>query len=282
MATTNKAAIVAYVPVVHAGYLELFKKYPQADLIIIDKQLLNEKFRSIQKDIRALETVQIVNSLQTLFPARTVIHLQDKLKIKELAEYEELIMSEDEISDWLKEEFFTDQQVRQDSIFLRWSKAKTKQEKDITPDGQITTDELHQQLMGQVVKQSQRSLDWWRQTAAAVAKDQQLISIAHNKHLPSDQNQYVLGDPRANFSRGEAFEVSTSLHAEEAVIAKAAAQGIALEGADLYVTTFPCPFCARLIAYSGVKRLFYKEGYSTLDGADLMKAQGVELIEVQD
>ena len=273
----GKVAIVAYVPVVHAGYIQLFEKYPNADLVIVDKNLLNEKFRSIQKDIRALEAGKIVQTLKTLFPNKEVIHFQTGSK---LAEYEQLIMPEDEISDWLAEEFFGDQEIERDSIFLRWSGSKTKQEQDVSPDEEVTAAELHQRLMGRASKEAERSSDWWRQTAAAVAKDGELIAIAHNKHTPSDQVQYILGDPRANFSRGEAMEVSSSLHAEEAVIAKAAAEGISLKGADLYATTFPCPFCARLIAYAGIKRLFYKEGYSVLDGVELMKSQGVELIKV--
>ena len=273
----TKTAIVTYVPVIHAGYVQLFGKYPEADLVIVDKKLLAAKFRSIQKDIRALATTQLIKSLKALFPDRKIIHLRNSV---DLGDYEQIIMPEDEISDWLEVEFFSGRKIKHDSIFLRWGEAKTKQKNDVDTDGEVTSDELHQRLMGEVAQEAQKSSDWWRQTAAAVAKDGQLIAIAHNQHVPSDQNQYVLGDPRANFSRGEAVEVSTSLHAEEAVIAKAAAEGISLQGADLYATTFPCPFCARLIAYSGVKRLFYKEGYSMLDGVELMKSRGIELIKV--
>ena len=274
----TSTAIVSYVPVIHAGYINFFKKYPEADLVIVDKELLNTQFRSIQKDIRALETAQIVSSLQVLLPARNIIHLKNKI---DLGAYEQIIMPEDEISDWLQEEFLSEQDVNRDSIFLRWSRAKIKQEKDVAPDEMVTTVELHRQLMGATEAETAKSSDWWRQTAAAVAKDGELISLAHNTHKPSDQNQYALGDPRANASRGMAIEVSTAMHAEEAVIAAAAKRGISLEGADLYVTTFPCPFCARLVAYSGIKRVFYKDGYSVLDGAELMKSQGVELIKVE-
>ncbi len=274
----NKIAIVTYMPVIHAGYLELFNKYPTADLVIIDKKLLNKKFRSIQKDIRALTTKQIIKSLQTLLPDRKIIYFKSETDI---GDYKQIVMPEDEISDWFKEKFFADKKIKIDSIFLRWSEAKTKQKKDVIPDDEVTTAELHRQFIDKITKEAKKSSDWWRQTAAAVAKDGKLISIAHNKHVPSDQNQYILGDPRANFSRGEEIEVSTSLHAEEVVIAQAAAQGISLQGADLYVTTFPCPFCARLIAYSGVKRLFYKDGYSVLDGAELMRSHGIKLIRVQ-
>ena len=279
MAMAENTAILTYMPVIHAGYMQLFEKYPEADLVIVDKNLLSEKFRSIQKDIRALETRQIIDSLKTLLPNRKIIHLKSGANA---GDYELIIMPEDEISDWLAEEFFADKDIKRDTIFLRWSGSKTKQEQDVFPDNEVTSADLHQTLMGKVLDEASKSADWWRQTAAAVAKDGELIAIAHNKHAPSDQNQYVLGDPRANFSRGEAMEVSTSLHAEEAVIAKAAAEGISLKGADLYATTFPCPFCARLVAYAGIKRLFYKEGYSVLAGEELLKSQGVELIKVEN
>lgn len=276
---TNNTALVAYVPVLHAGYMNFFSKYPEADLVIVDKDLLNEQFRSIQKDIRALETGQIVDSLKIILPDRNIIHLKSK---EGLGEYEQIIMPEDEISDWLAAEFFDDEDIKRDTIFLRWSRAKTQQQNDVTPDEAVTADELHQKLMGQTGGEAQKSSDWWRQTAAAVARDGELIAIAHNTHKPTDQSQYINGDPRVNSKRGLAMEVSTAMHAEEAVIAAAAKQGVSLAGADLYVTTFPCPFCARLIAYSGIKRVFYKDGYSVLDGAELMRGQGVVLVMVEE
>lgn len=275
----TKTAIVAYVPVIHEGYLELFKRYPQADLVVVDRELLRREFRSLQKDIRALDTKQIVALLQTLFPKRQVVHLRAKTDV---SAYQQLIMPKDEINTWLAAEFFADQNIKTDSIFLRWDEARLKQKQDVAPTEKITYDEFNQHFMSQVAAETQKSSDWWRQTAAALAKDGQLIALAHNTHRPADQQPYIFGDPRANFHRGLMIEVSTSLHAEQAVIAHAAAEGISLRGADLYTTTFPCPFCARLIAYSGIKRVFYHTGYSMLDGAELMTNHGVELIKVED
>ena len=186
-----------------------------------DKKLLEGEFRSIQKDIRALETKQIVETLQILLSDREIKLVRSEAELEILNEYEEIVMSDDEISDWLAEKFLAEKDIVRDSIFLRWSESKSKQKSDVVPDKVVTGDELHRALMRQVVGESEKSGDWWRQTAAAVAKDGKLISIAHNTHKPSDQNQYVLGDPRANSSRGLALEVSTALHAEEAVVADA-------------------------------------------------------------
>ena len=70
------------------------------------------------------------------------------------------------------------------------------------------------------------------------------------------------------------------MHAEAAVVAGAARDGISLAGADLYTTTFPCPACARLAAGAGFRRCFFAGGYSVLDGEEVLRAAGVRLIWV--
>jgi dCMP deaminase len=64
------------------------------------------------------------------------------------------------------------------------------------------------------------------------------------------------------------------------VIAQAARAGRALDGADLYVTTFPCPACARLIAASGFRRCYFTGPYSVLEGDHILRAADVGLFRV--
>ena len=75
-------------------------------------------------------------------------------------------------------------------------------------------------------------------------------------------------------------DLSTAIHAEASVVAKAARDGVPLDGADLYVTTFPCPACARLIAESGFRRCYFADPYSLLEGDTILRAAGVELFWV--
>lgn len=57
-------------------------------------------------------------------------------------------------------------------------------------------------------------------------------------------------------------EYSRAVHAEmDAIVAAARNQGVAVMGADMYVTTFPCHNCARHIVAAGLKRVFYIEPY---------------------
>lgn len=57
------------------------------------------------------------------------------------------------------------------------------------------------------------------------------------------------------------IEFGRSVHAEMAAIADAAKRGIAIAGATMYCTTFPCHICARHIVASGICRLVYIEPY---------------------
>jgi dCMP deaminase len=107
-----------------------------------------------------------------------------------------------------------------------------------------------------------------------------VLAVAHNEHRPTEYSPYLNGDPRDDFSRGVHIELSTAIHAEAAIVARAARTGIVLDGADLYVSTFPCPTCARLVAEAGFRRCFFAGPYAVLDGDEVLRAAGVELIWV--
>jgi dCMP deaminase len=126
-----------------------------------------------------------------------------------------------------------------------------------------------------------KSSDWWRHVASAIVKDGKVLLVAHNHHIPSAQTPYIQGDPRSDFQKGVNLELSTAIHSEASLIAQAAEKGISLRGASVYVTTFPCPPCAKLIAYSGIKKVYYSSGYGVLDGESVLKVKGVEIIFVE-
>ena len=107
-----------------------------------------------------------------------------------------------------------------------------------------------------------------------------ILGAAWNHHRPTEYAPYVDGDPRDAFSRGVRADLSTAIHAEASVVAQAARGGRALGGADIYVTTFPCPACARLIAESGFRRCYFTGPYSVLEGDHILRAAGVGLFWV--
>jgi dCMP deaminase len=101
---------------------------------------------------------------------------------------------------------------------------------------------------------------------------------ATNEHAPHRLSAYTVGDPRSNLHKGVGYELSTATHAEAQLIARAAREGRSTAGAVLYVTDFPCPPCAKLIAAAGVIRLYFRTGYAVLDGEQVLEAAGVEVL----
>lgn len=57
------------------------------------------------------------------------------------------------------------------------------------------------------------------------------------------------------------IEFGRCVHAEMAALMDAARRGVAVDGAYLYSTTFPCHECARHIVAAGIRKVFYIEPY---------------------
>lgn len=71
------------------------------------------------------------------------------------------------------------------------------------------------------------------------------------------------------------------LHAESNAVGKLARSVVNGKGADLFVTLSPCLECAKLIHQTGIKRVFYREGYRTNEGINFLQRSGIEVIQVK-
>jgi dCMP deaminase len=84
-------------------------------------------------------------------------------------------------------------------------------------------------------------------------------------------------------SGGRDIDKVCSIHAEASVVAQAASQGVSLKGVDIYVTTFPCLICSRLLAKTGIGRLFYMSSYMGGDqGSSFFQAADIPVIKVKE
>ena len=132
----------------------------------------------------------------------------------------------------------------------------------------------------QVLEEATKSADWWRSVGVALVKDGEVIALAHNEHMPHEQLPNIFSDTRALFKKGININYATTAHAEVGVIAVAAKQGTSTEGAELFLTDFPCPYCARLIVKAGIKKIYFLKGYAVLEGDEFLKGEGVEVVQV--
>jgi len=278
--TGNGKIIVAYVPVLHEGYRRFFDKHKDAESLNILGADVTKEFTQLAKDIRALDPQLIRDSISAwgIFKEVKVIG-NDEFKGLS-SEKRILIMPDEDVMRELSAKHLSGTKIEFDSIFLRWDKHKSTEGKPVEADQTISKDQNDQKIIALLQKEAEKSADWWRHVASAVVKDGKVVLVAHNRHLPSEQTPYVNGDPRSDFHKGVNLELSTAIHSEAALVAEAAQKGISLEGASLYVTTFPCPPCAKLIAFSGIKKLYYSGGYGVLDGETVLKNKGVEIIFV--
>ncbi len=271
---------VAYVPVLHEGYHRFFQSQEGPKRLFIIGPSLAAEFSELRKEIRELDPVLMKEAI-TALGVFTQVELLDEAGIIELGKTEgEVILPDEEVSRSLAEKYFTNVQATYSPIFLRWDKHNALQEKPIVPEEQVTREELHKRFMSVAEEESKKSSDIWRHVGGVVAREGKLLLVAHNAHLPSEHTPYVYGDPRNNFHKGDHIEFSTALHAEAGLISEAARRGTALEGCDMYVTVFPCPPCAKLIASAGIKNLYCGGGYGVLDGENVLKSRGVKIIYV--
>jgi len=276
---------VAYVPVVHEGYRQFFEKHEgEKQLYILGDALqkeLGETVRVIAKDLRKLpaETAQKAVDALGIFAS---VHVLTPENVQELNQNEtSLTLPDDEVSHAIAEHYFPQADVTHEPVFLMWDKHNALEERPVVADGSITREVFARDMMKLAEAEATKSSDIWRHVGAVLVKQGEVVLTAYNRHLPNDHTPYENGDPRNNFKKGDHIEISTGFHAEASLIAEAARRGIATEGSEMYVTVFPCPPCAKVLAHSGVKTLYCAGGYGVLDGEEILKDAGVKILFVE-
>ncbi len=281
---TFKKIAVAYVPVLHAGYWQFFdtavRNGAEAIFLVGDDILAaHEELDYInRKDrLRAIPVERMQKALEVLCELPVEILTKETAALLANAA---IVAPQEDITDLLVREYFKDASVEKVPIFLRWHRDNTAEEKAVEAHRSIAVTDLDRELMGKAIEVSEGSFDWWRQVGSVIVKEGEILFAGYNKHMPDEQSPNINGDPRAVYTRGVAINLTTSLHGEGGLIAEAARKGVSLEGASIYVTDFPCAYCARMIAHSGIKKCYFARGYAALDGEDILKDAGVELIYI--
>lgn len=273
--------VVAYVPVLHEGYRRFLDAHGRGRrLFVIGSELFDDP-RPLAKDIRRLDAELVAASIAAWGICSEVCVLDVAGAARLAAEGPEMVLPAEDVSYRVVERFFPRCPVRYDTIFLRWDKTRSVQMLEPRRVREVDDDDAIADLFAEAELRANLSIDWWRQVGAAMRFADGTVASATNEHLPHRLSAYAAGDPRASFFKGVHLEISTAVHAEAQLIAQAARHGVATEGAILYVTDFPCPPCAKLIAGAGVARLYYRTGYAVLDGNDVLENAAVEVAHVR-
>ena len=269
----------AYVPVVHKGHQQFWQKV-RPDLFYVVGSSFCSEFPLLERDIRALDPQAIVTICKSLGAAEDVRVLEKDVLLS-LTNYEQVVFADDEVMRSIAATYLKDIPITYEKVFLRWDKMAAVTSHPVIADVEVSEQELDKVFMGIARKNAQRSSDWWRQIGSVLVKEGRILLENYNQHHPTENAPYIHGDPRSNFNAGERPDIYTSIHSEAGLIASAAEKGISLKGAAVYVTTFPCPNCALLMIKSGIKEIYYADGYSNLSAQENLKLAGVKLVHVR-
>lgn len=291
----SKQLLIWYVPVIHQGYLRYWQQLTQKinsaqlSLAFISPELAAQ-LQAVQTDPATLSTATVAAFWQTLSDQSITWlkddFLADKKHVAELFDSVHTVhLVDDQVSRqfWLRCSELLDQKnlptVSWHSVFLRWDSHSVQQSAPI--DCQISNDVSAQGWMNLAKKYAEKSSDWWRKVGSIAVKNDSEIMRAYNQGIPDDHAPYQVGAVRDFVATGTQPELANYIHAEQDLIARAAKQGVSLEGCELYVTHFPCPICAKLIARSGIKRVLFSTGSASLDGLTVLERYGVEILRVE-
>lgn len=267
--------LILHIPVIHRGYLDLFEKLKISDIYLIDEDLQKELLET-KPDIASLSFSVIKDLLNKM--GFENIFILSKSNLNEI-KGKKIILIQDQISRNLAKRYLIDYNIEWKSVFLRWDREKVLVQK--SPENiKVSNDDFDIQMMKEAEKEAQNAGDWWRQIGTVLVKDGQIVFRGFNRDLPSDHTPYQVGEVRDFFKAGERHDLASTIHAEENIIAQAAKTGVSLDGTSLYVTTFPCPVCAKLIACSGIKKIYFQEGGSNFDAQKVLVSSGVDIIQV--
>ncbi|MFH1849458.1 MAG: cytidine/deoxycytidylate deaminase family protein [archaeon] len=113
------------------------------------------------------------------------------------------------------------------------------------------------------------------QVGAVIVKDKTILSTGYNGSIRGMPHCDEVGHDMDN------GHCVATIHAEANAIIQAAKNGVCIDDAEIYVTSIPCWNCFKLIANSGIQRIFYKKFYRD-DRAMKVAAQiGIQLKQLK-
>jgi Deoxycytidylate deaminase len=106
---------------------------------------------------------------------------------------------------------------------------------------------------------------------AIIVKEDRIISIGYN------------GTPKGwdNTCEQDGVTKPEVIHAEANAIAKLAKSHESGEGADMYITHSPCVECAKLIATSGIRVVYFFESYRSQEGIEFLQKCNIDVFQVR-
>ena len=117
-----------------------------------------------------------------------------------------------------------------------------------------------------------------RHVGAVIVKDNKVLVTGYNAAPNGLASCMELGGcmrQRDNIESGTRQEYCRAVHAEQNAIIEAATKGISILDGTLYVTTYPCSICARMIINCKIERIIYDGDYKDENSHKMLSESGI-------
>lgn len=115
-----------------------------------------------------------------------------------------------------------------------------------------------------------------KHVGAVIVRDRTILSTGYNGSVRGMKHCDEIGHMM------EDGHCVRTVHSEANAIVQAAKNGVAIDGATIYVTASPCWPCFKLIANAGIKRIVFGELYRDERITKFAEDAGIELLWIKE
>lgn len=131
------------------------------------------------------------------------------------------------------------------------------------------------EYFGEITKQvALRSTCVRKKVGAIIVKDKNIISTGYNGSIRGLEHCETVG---CLMIEGHC---TRTIHAEANAIIQAAKHGLTIDRAEIYISASPCFNCFKLIANSGITKIYFMEFYRDERIIEIAKKLDIELIDM--
>ena len=124
-----------------------------------------------------------------------------------------------------------------------------------------------------------------RKVGAVITVDNQIVATGYNgapKHLHHCIDAGGCLRKLNNIESGTRQEICRAVHAEQNAIISAAVKGVSIKGGTLYLNTYPCSICTRMLINAEIKRIVYDSDYNDPLSKEMLDERGIEVVRFKE
>ena len=114
-----------------------------------------------------------------------------------------------------------------------------------------------------------------KHVGAVIARDKTILSTGYNGSIRGMPHCDEVGHMMEN------EHCVATIHAEANAVLQAAKNGVMIDKAEVYITASPCWPCFKMLANTGIKKIYYGEFYRDERIFDVAKKLGIGLIHIK-